>query len=263
VLAAGEGVRLRPLTGLVPKALCPVGNVRLLDAALARLAALGLTGPDRVAVNAWYLADQVVAAVADRAYLSVEDGPRPLGTSGGVGRLRDWVGGRGVLVGNADAYLAGGDLGPLVAGWDGRSTRLLGVKAEKPEFGGHRFAGFSLLPWTRVAGLEPVPTDLVRTVWRPAEAAGELAVVEYDGTYLDTGTPATYLAANLHAAGGGVLVAEDATVTGHAEHAVIGADARVEGRIKRCVVWPGGYVGPDEELVDTIRYGRSGNVAAG
>ena len=31
ILAAGEGRRLRPLTTLVPKALCPVGNVPLLD----------------------------------------------------------------------------------------------------------------------------------------------------------------------------------------------------------------------------------------
>ncbi len=261
VLAAGEGRRLRPLTGLVPKALCPVGNVPLLDLALARLADLGLTGPGAVAVNACYLADQVVAAVRDRAHLSVEPGPQPLGTSGGLGRLRDWIGGRGVLVGNADAYLAGGDLRPLLDGWDGVSTRLLGVPSDRPEFGEHRFAGYSLLPWHRVAALEPVPTDLVRTVWRPAEAAGELTVVGYGGTYLDTGTPSHYLAANLHAAGGRNLLA--GTVTGRAEHSVVGPGARVEGRITRCVVWPGGYVGPDEELVDTIRYGRSGNVSAG
>lgn len=56
VLAAGEGRRLRPLTERTPKALCPVGNVPLLELALARVAALvpGLSGPDRVAVNAWY-----------------------------------------------------------------------------------------------------------------------------------------------------------------------------------------------------------------
>ena len=44
VLAAGEGRRLRPLTTVRPKALCPVGNVALLDRALARVAGLGLTG---------------------------------------------------------------------------------------------------------------------------------------------------------------------------------------------------------------------------
>lgn len=263
LLAAGEGQRLRPLTEVLPKALCPVGNVPLLDLALARLASLGLAGPDAVAVNACYLADQVVAAVGARAYLSVEPGPHPLGTSGGVAALRDWIGGRGVLVANSDAYLAGGNLTPLLAGWDGQTTRLLGVPSPKPEFGVHRFAGCSLLPWSRVAELKPEPTDLVRTVWRPAEAAGELTVVEYTGTYLDTGTPHNYLAANLHAAGGsGLLVAPDATVTGSAEQAVIGAGAVVAGQVKRAVVWPGGYVGPGEQLVDMIRYGRSGNVSA-
>ncbi len=261
VLAAGEGRRLRPLTDRVPKALCPVGNVALLDLALARVAALGLAGPDSVAINACYLADQVVDAAGGRAHLSVEPGPRPLGTSGGIARLRDWIGGRGVLVGNSDAYLSGGDLAPLLAAWDGRTVRILGTPGPPPEFGAHRFAGFSLVPWSRVAALAEEPGDLVRTVWRPAEAAGELTVVEYAGTYLDTGTPCAYLAANLHAAGpDGLLVAADAKLTGTARQAVIGAGARVEGTVERCVVWPGGYVGPDEYLTDTIRYGRSGTV---
>ena len=261
VLAAGEGRRLRPLTGAVPKALCPVGNVPLLDLALARAAGLGLAGPDSVAVNACYLADQVVDTVGTRAHLSVEPGPHPLGTAGGVARLRDWIAGRAVLVGNADAYLSGGDLTALLAGWDRKTVRVLGVPGRPAEFGDHRFAGYCLLPWHRVAALAEEPSELVRTVWRPAEAAGELTVVGYPGTYLDTGTPRDYLAANLHAAGpDGLLVAPDAVVSGTAGPAVIGTRARVEGTVKRCVVWPDGYVGPDEYLVDAIRYGRSGTV---
>jgi hypothetical protein len=63
VLAAGEGRRLRPLTRDTPKALCPVGNVPLLERALAAVASLGFVGPDVVAVNAWYRADQIVRAV--------------------------------------------------------------------------------------------------------------------------------------------------------------------------------------------------------
>ena len=78
ILAAGEGRRLRPLTELLPKALCPVGNVPLLDRALARLAGLGLTTPGTVAVNAAYLAGQVVAHVGDRAHL-VRRTRRPAG----------------------------------------------------------------------------------------------------------------------------------------------------------------------------------------
>ncbi len=262
VLAAGEGRRLRPLTGVRPKALCPVGNVPLLDRALTRLDALGFRGPGRVAVNACHLAEQIAAHVGARVHLSVERG-RPLGTAGGLGNLRSWLDGRGVLVGNADAYLAsqaapGPDIAALLAGWDGRTVRLLGVPAragEAAEFGRCRFAGFSLLPWSQVTRLAPEPGSLVLTTWRPAERAGLLEVVEYEGTYLDTGTPGDYLAANLHAAGAGSLVAGTAGVTAPLERAVVGAGARVEGPVVRGVVWPGGRVGPGERLVDAVRAG--------
>jgi N-acetyl-alpha-D-muramate 1-phosphate uridylyltransferase len=263
VLAAGEGRRLRPLTDAVPKALCPVGNVPLLDLALRRLAALGITGRARVAVNASYLGAQVVDAVAGRAHLSVEE--QPLGTSGALGRLRDWIDGRGVLVSNVDAYLAGGQIAPLLEGWDGESTRLLGVplRGEEPGgFSGRRFAGYSLLPWHRVKDLTDEPGNLARTVWRPAEAAGELTVVDYEGTYLDTGTPPDYLAANLHTTRGGILLHPDAEVTGQVSEAVVGAGAVVRGRVHRAVIWAGARVEADEEVVDAIRY-PGGTVPAG
>lgn len=300
VLAAGEGRRLRPLTELVPKALCPVGNVPLLDRALARLNGLGLAGPERVAVNACYLGDQVVSHVGDRVWRSVEP-EAPLGTSGGIGNLRDWIAGRGVLVGNADGYLAdpfappGPDIAALLAGWDGRTVRLLGQpigdRREPGTFSGHRFAGFSLLPWHRVRDLPATPAELVHTVWRPAEAAGELEVIPFTGTYLDSGTPPDYLAANLHAAdvanpppaasanphadsigplaadppcaGEGSLIDATATVTGRCRRAVVGARAVVRGELCRTVVWPGGRVDPGERLVDAIRVGRELTVPAG
>ncbi|MFF0153109.1 sugar phosphate nucleotidyltransferase [Micromonospora sp. NPDC005203] len=271
VLAAGAGTRLRPLTERVPKALCPVGNVPLLDRALARVAGLGLVGPARVAVNACYLGDQVVAHVADRAHLSVEPG-EPLGTAGGVANLRDWIDGRPVLVGNADAYLAdpaaspGPDVAALLDGWDGHTVRLLGQPAADPAapgtFAGHNFTGFSLLPWRLVRDLPVVFSDLVRALWRPAEAAGALEVVPYPGTFYDTGTPADYLAANLHAAHGGTLVDRSATVTGGCVESVVGAGARVDGDVFRSVVWPGATVRDDERLQDVIRAGNDLTVAA-
>ncbi|GLY01790.1 sugar phosphate nucleotidyltransferase [Actinoplanes sp. NBRC 101535] len=300
VLAAGEGQRLRPLTAAVPKALCPVGNLPLLDHALRRLAGLGLSEPDQIAVNAAYLADQVVTHVGTRAHLSVEpDGP--LGTSGGVGRLKSWIDGRGVLVGNADAYLVdparkpGEDIAALLDGWDGETVRILtkpcfpGVTGG---FSGHRFAGFSLLPWRYVRDLDDKPENLVRTVWRPAEAEGALELIGYQGFYLDTGTPADYLAANLHAAGatdpalstpnafstGRDLIAAlpphpgasspgsssvgsssagliDATavVNGRAIGSVVGAGARVDGQVTHSVVWPGAVVEADESLTRVVR----------
>lgn len=257
VLAAGAGTRLRPLTERVPKALCPVGNVPLLDRALARVAGLGLP----VAVNACYLGEQVVEHVGGRAFVAVEPGD-PWGTAGGLARLRDWIDGRGVLVGNADAYLAhpslapGDDIAGLLDGWDGATTRLLGVPAgaeARGEFGDHRFAGFSLLPWTVVRDLPVERGELVRTAWRPAERAGALEVVPFRGTYLDTGTPATYLAANLHAAGGGVLIDPSAVVTAPVERAVVGAGAVVAGPVRSAVVWPGAVVAAGEHLGNAIR----------
>jgi MurNAc alpha-1-phosphate uridylyltransferase len=262
VLAAGQGTRLRPLTGYRPKALCPVGNVTLLDRTLAHVAALGLAGPPSVAVNACYLAEQVVGHVGDRAHVSVEPGD-PLGTSGGIGNLREWIDGRGVLVGNADAYLTG-DIAPLLAGWDGDSVRLLGRWAPDEPYGfsGHQFAGFSLLPWRYVRDLRPAPGELVKTVWRPAEAAGELTVVAHEGAFLDTGTPRDYLAANLDAAGFRNLFANGATVTGACDQAVVGEGAIVHGRVTRGVVWPGAYVAPNEHLVDAIRAANGVTVPA-
>jgi NDP-sugar pyrophosphorylase family protein len=271
VLAAGEGTRLRPLTERLPKALCPVGNVPLLDRALDRLAGLGLVGPARVAVNACYLGAQVVAHVGKRAHLSVEPGA-PLGTAGGVANLRGWIAGRGVLVGNADAYLAdperppGPDIAALLRDWDGDSVRLLGQPAADPAapgtFDAHVFTGFSLLPWRLVRDLPVEFGDLVRAVWRPAEAAGRLSVVPYPGTFYDTGTPADYLAANLHAAGGGNLLAPTATVTGRCRAAVVGAGAVVHGDVERAVVWPDATVGPGERLRDAIRVGATLTVPA-
>ncbi|WP_127501253.1 nucleotidyltransferase family protein [Actinoplanes solisilvae] len=258
ILAAGEGQRLRPLTSLVPKALCPVGNVALLDHALARLTGLGLTD---VAVNAAYLSNQVVRHVGDRAHLSVEpDGP--VGTSGGVGRLKHWIDGRGALVGNADAYLSdpardpGKDVAALLDGWSGDTVRML-TKPNLPGatggFSGRRFTGFSLLPWRYVRDLAETPSDLVRTVWRPAEAEHALELINYDGIYIDTGTPTDYLRANLHAAHGGSLVDPSAVVTGSVTSSVVGPAAAVHGSVLRSVVWPSATVSTSESLSDAIR----------
>lgn len=276
VLAAGEGRRLRPLTEHVPKALCPVGNVPLLDLALDHVERVGFTGPARVAVNAWYLADQITAHVRGRTHISVETGPVPYGSAGALAALRGWVDGRHVLVGNADAYLSAADDDPvlddLLTGWDRDHVRLLGVEAgdRTAEFGPYRFAGFSLIPWRIVAALPTEPADLVRAVWRPAEHAGDLRIVEHRGDYLDSGTPHDYLTANLHAAAAssdadptGSLVAKDADVTGDVVRSVVGARAEVRGTVDRCVIWPEATVARGEHLTGVIRYGRCGTVATG
>ena len=120
VLAAGLGTRLRPLTDLRPKALCPVNGVPLVDLALRRVSAqvLGEPAPSgaaltaNVAVNAHHHADQVVQHLAGRAHVSVEQ-PIALGTAGALGRLRPWIDGRPALVVNADTWADASDRSPI------------------------------------------------------------------------------------------------------------------------------------------------------
>jgi N-acetyl-alpha-D-muramate 1-phosphate uridylyltransferase len=255
VLAAGEGTRLRPLTELRPKALCPVGNVPMLDRALDLLGEVGIAGSGQVAVNACWMADQIVEHVGDRAHLSVERDL--LGSAGSVGRLRDWVAGRPVLVLNADAYFSGDvQLKELIDGWSGDRLRMLGQHhvGGPGEFGVFDFAGMSLIPAATAAALPPERDDLVHAVWRPAEAAGRLDVVSLHGLYLDCGTPASYLYANLLEVEDS-LVAGDAVVTGDVVRSVIGAGARIHGDVRDSVIWPGSVVDEGEKLSRCIRAG--------
>lgn len=253
VLAAGAGTRLRPLTDLRPKALCPVGGVPLVDLALARIAALTGDGPARLAVNAHHHAQALAAHLAGRVRLSPEE-PQALGTAGALAALRDWLAGRDVLVTNADSYLPSG-IGRFADDWDGQRCRLLclpvpdgdGVRVDfRAEDGtGLRYVGVCLLPWTAVAGLTVTPSGLYEVVWREAAGRGGLDLVTAgevgaSGAFVDCGTPAAYLQANLHATGG---------------RSAIGTRAQVLGVAERCVVWDGARVGPDEHLVEVIRAG--------
>lgn len=243
VLAGGLGTRLRPLTEIRPKALCPVANVPLLDLALASVRP-HVSG---VAANAHHLADQVVAHLAGTGVVVSVEHPDLLGTAGALVRLRDWIDGRPVLVRNADSFLTD-DLSGLVAGWDGERPRLLvHEEGRASDFGTARYVGACLLPAAAVAALPPGVSGLYETVFAPARDAGTLELVETLGAAIDCGTPRGYLEANLRAAGADRVVAPGATVL---------------GRLHRVVVWPGGYVGPDEDLHDCIRVGADLTVDA-
>jgi hypothetical protein len=138
--------------------------------------------------------------------------------------------------------------------------------ADRPrEFGDDRFAGASLLPADLVAAVPDGYSDLVHTIWRPAERAGRLETVRYAGSYWDTGTPRDFVAANLHAAGDDSLVDASAALTSDAivRRSVVGAGATVRGSITRSVVFPSASVQAGEDLVDAIRFGADITVTAG
>jgi CTP:molybdopterin cytidylyltransferase MocA len=230
VLAAGRGERLRPLTDLRPKALCPVDNVALVDLAIERLR----LHVDEVAVNAHYLHEQLEAHLADAGvHVSVEQ-PEALGTAGALGQLRDWIAGRDVLVTNADVWY--GDLPP--APLSDHMRLLVTREPGRGDFGDWRYAGTCFMPWYEVRDLVPSPSGLYEVRWREAFRAGRLEFMPYGGVHFDCGTPADYLAANLAASGG---------------RSVIAPDAVVEGEVVDSVVWPQARVEPGERLVRAIR----------
>ena len=188
VLAAGRGERLRPLTDTRPKPLLTIGDRTLLDAALDRIGQVLPLTSDAVAVNAHWLADQIVTAVGDRAHISVEE-PEALGTAGAVGQLKDWLAGRDVLIANADAWYDGAvDVRGFVDGWDRKRPRLLVVAdVDRADFDGKwRFAGMSLLPGAVAQKLAPVPSGLYEHVWTKTD----IEVVTTDATFIDCGTAA-------------------------------------------------------------------------
>jgi NDP-sugar pyrophosphorylase family protein len=243
VLAAGAGTRLRPLTEILPKALCPVDNVALVDLAIDRVRPI----TPRIAVNVHHGRPQMEAHLNGRVHLSVE-APDVLGTAGALGQLRDWIGGRPTIVVNADAWHRF-DLSVLLKGWDGERVRLLVVDdPARGDFGPWRQCGASIMPWSEIRELPATFGGLYEACWGPRWAEGRLDLKPCAGPFFDCGTPADYLAANLAASGG---------------KSVVGKDARVEGELVRSVVWPGGVVHRGERLVDSIRAGEELTVYAG
>ena len=250
VLSAGEGTRLRPLTRLRPKALCPVGNVPLVDLALARV------GPsvEAVSVNLHHGRAALDAHLPAAVHRSIEE-PMALGTAGALGRLRSWIDGRAALVVNADAWCPG-SLAAFVGGWDGERTRLLVVAAD--ELRPTSAVAGALMPWSVVAGIRPERSGLYEVAWREAQAAGRLEVVRHDGPFVDCGTAAQYLRANLLASDGASVVEDGAEVEGRLEGSVVWRDAVVD----RHEVLTGA-IRPQGHLTVLVRSGARGRSPTG
>src|SRR5918995_1203229 len=92
ILAAGLGTRLRPLTYVMPKPVAPVLN-RPIVARIAEL--LARHGFSDVITNVSYLPEQIRAVLGDGSEFGLEitysEEEEPLGTAGGVGKVRDFL----------------------------------------------------------------------------------------------------------------------------------------------------------------------------
>ncbi len=124
ILAAGLGTRLRPLTHVMPKPVAPVLN-RPIVAWIAEL--LAGNGFREVVTNVSYLPEQIREVLGDGSEFGLEIAyskeTEPLGTAGGVGKVRDFLSGTdSFLIISGDA-LTDIDLGEMRAAHEANVER--------------------------------------------------------------------------------------------------------------------------------------------
>ena len=105
ILAAGRGVRLRPLTDTTPKSLLPVGGKPLIVWHLEKLARAGFRD---VVINHAHLGAMIESALGDGSKfdLAIHYSPEreALETAGGIAQALPLLGAEPFLVVNADIY---------------------------------------------------------------------------------------------------------------------------------------------------------------
>jgi MurNAc alpha-1-phosphate uridylyltransferase len=132
VLAAGLGLRMRPLTDHMPKPLVRVAGRPLLDHVLDKLTDAGVT--DAV-VNVHYLPDQIIAHVASRSKPRViisDERNQVLGTGGGVVKALSVLGDAPFFHVNSDTMWIDGvqsNLKRLAEAFDPKRMRAASVMA--------------------------------------------------------------------------------------------------------------------------------------
>ena len=288
VLVGGEGTRLRPLTWTTPKQLLPIAGVPMIERVVAHLAAHGV---DQVVFSMGYRADAFAEAYPDGRCAGVPVTyaiePERMDTAGAV---RFAARAAGIddtfIVVNADVLTAI-DLRALVefhrkAGAEG--TISLTPVADPSAYGvvptdeDGRVLAFIEKPARDEAPtnlinagcyvLEPSVLDLIpdgrrvsieRETFPAMVAKGSLFALASDAYWIDTGTPATFVQANLDAVDRAGLVAvlgEGTTVGAGAcvERSALGAGCRIGdgATVVESVLLPGAVVGPRARICRSV-----------
>lgn len=207
VFAAGFGTRMGALTSVRPKPLIEVGGRALLDHALALAEGQAIT---RIAVNAHYLAEQIVAHLEGRDVTVLVEAPDILDTGGGLAAALPAIGAGPVFTLNSDAVWTGPNpLAELRAGWDpGRMDALLLVvphaRARGHEGGGDFeiaadgrlsrgqglvYSGAQIVNSARLARI-PGRVFSLNLLWDRLAVEGRLFGTVHRGGWCDVGRPA-------------------------------------------------------------------------
>ena len=287
ILAAGLGLRMRPLTLVRAKPVLPVLNRPLLHWTLELLARHGVTD---VIVNLHHLSRTVTEALGDggvfglRLLYSHED--RLLGTGGGPRAVRDVFGDEPFLLVNGD-MLFDFDLSALMARHRAAGARVTLALLPNPEprvygpivtdrggrvlslAGRPRRARGTVSLFTGVHALDPAlldllhegPSDSVLDLYVPLVAeGGRVDGVRVRGTWHDFGRPRLYRDTQLRLlpgrGRGRVLLHPHAEVSSDARlrRSVVGAGTRVASgaRVDHSVLWDGVVIEEDARVEGAI-----------
>jgi mannose-1-phosphate guanylyltransferase len=281
VLVGGEGTRLRPLTLTTPKQMLPVAGVPMIERVLGHLL---LHEIDSVVLSMGYRPDAFIDAYPDGrcAGVALEYAvePEPLDTAGAIRFAARAAGIDNALVVVNGDVITEIDIGAVVSFH--RQRKAMATIALTPVDDPSRFGVVPTDDDGRVVAfiekppageaptnlinagiyvLEPAVIDgipdgrrvsIERETFPTLVAAGQLFALASDARWIDIGTPAAYIEANLGFAGAaadgavlgrGVRVDPGACVTGSVvlDEAVIARDAVVRDSIvgRRAVVGEG------------------------
>jgi MurNAc alpha-1-phosphate uridylyltransferase len=215
VLAAGLGLRMRPLTLERPKPLIPIQGKPMLDHALDRLEEAGV---QTAVVNSHYKGEMIAGHLKDRSSPAIILSPEDtlLETGGGVKKALPHLGAEPVFVVNADILWLDGPsptLARLAANWNpDEMDALLLLMATTKAVGYEGRGDYHMDPLGRLtrrtereiapfvfAGVQIVKPELFRDtpdgpfstnlVWDRAQEAGRLFGLAHDGMWFHVGTP--------------------------------------------------------------------------
>jgi MurNAc alpha-1-phosphate uridylyltransferase len=222
VLAAGLGLRMRPITERMPKPLVRVAGKALLDHVLDKL---GEAGVAHAVVNVHYLPDQIIRHVAARQAPRVtisDERDMVLGTGGGVVKALPLLGDAPFFHLNADTMWIDGvrpnllrladtfdpaamDILMLLAptatsvGYDGSGDYAMAtdgrlIKRKEKQLVPFVYAGAAILSPKLFAGA-PTGEFSLTDLFNRAEAGGRLFGLRLEGVWMHVGTPDAIVAA--------------------------------------------------------------------
>lgn len=213
VLAAGLGLRMRPITEHTPKPLVEVAGRTMLDRALDHLTAAGTT---ELVVNTHWLADKIAAHLSGRPGITLSHEDTLLETGGGVAQALPHLGTAPFYVVNSDIIWTDGAspaLRRLAEAWDDeRMDALLLLQPTATAMGYDGNGDFFLdtqgvprrrrdrevapLLFSGVQILSPrlfhdAPTGKfsLNVLYDRALEAGRLFAIVHDGRWFHVGTP--------------------------------------------------------------------------